>query len=397
MDTIHPRCAGLDVHKKTVVACVRRLGDGGLAVATTRTFGTMTAELLGLADWLAEMGVTHAAMEATGVYWKPVWHLLEGRFELMLVNARHIKQVPGRKTDVKDAQWIAHLLQHGLLSPSFVPPPWIRELRDLTRQRAVLVRPRAHVANRIEKVLEDANIKLTAVASDVLGASGRDMIAGLIAGLEDPERLAELARKRLRIKIPQLRLALHGRVTEHHRFQLRMLMDQVAHLDRQVGQYGDRIAEVMGRPGGGPAEAEAAASPTPEEAATRLATIPGVGERSAQAIVAEIGTDMGRFATAGHLASWAGLCPGNDVSAGKRRSGKTTKGSVWLRTTLVQVAWAASHTKGTTLSATYRRWAKRLGRKKALVALAHKILRLMYALLKGNTDYRECLPKVQAA
>jgi transposase len=393
MDTIHPRCAGLDVHKKTVVACVRLVGPDGRLETITRTFGTMTADLLSLADWLAERGVSCAAMEATGVYWKPVWHLLEGRLELMLVNARHIKQVPGRKTDVKDAEWIAQLLQHGLLRPSFVPPASIRDRRDLTRQRAVLVRQRAHVANRVEKVLESANIKLTAVASDVLGVSGRDMIAGLIAGCDDPERLAGLARQRRRAKIPQLRLAWQGRVTEHHRFQLRMLMEQVAHRDRQVGDYGDRIAEVMGRPGG----ASPGAPPAPDEAARRLATIPGVGERSAQAIVAEIGTDMSRFATAAHLASWAGLCPGNDVSAGKRRSGKTTKGSVWLRTTLVQVAWAASHTKGTTLSATYRRWAKRLSRKKALVALAHKILRLAYTLLRGEEDYTERLPKGQAA
>jgi transposase len=398
METIHRRCAGLDVHKKTVVACARIVGPDGSVEPVTRTFGTMTADLIELADWLAEMGVTHAAMEATGVYWKPVWHLLEGRFELMLVNARHIKQVPGRKTDVKDAEWIAQLLQHGLLSPSFVPPPSIRELRDLTRQRAVLVRQRAHVANRVEKVLEDANIKLTAVASDVLGASSRAMIAELIAGCEDPERLAGLARQRLRAKIPQLRQALRGKVTDHHRFQLRMLMDQVAHLDRQIGHYGERISEVMGPDAVGRPEAgRPEAGPSPAEAARRLATIPGVGERSAEAIVAEIGTDMGRFATAAHLASWAGVCPGNDVSAGKRRSGRTTKGSVWLRTTLVQVAWAASHTKATTLSATYRRWAKRLGRKKALVALAHKLLRLMYALLKGGSDYAERLPKGQAA
>jgi transposase len=401
MDTIHPRCAGLDVHKKTVVACVRVVGPDGAVESVTRTFGTMTADLLELADWLAAMGVTHAAMEATGVYWKPVWHLLEDRFELMLVNAGHIKQVPGRKTDVKDAEWIAQLLQHGLLSPSFVPPRAIRDLRDLTRQRAVLVRQRAQVANRIEKVLEDANIKLTAVASDVLGASGRDMIAALIAGGEDPERLADLARQRLRAKIPQLRQALHGRVSEPHRFQLRMLMEQVAHLDRQVGHYSDRIAEVMGRPGGeavgpgaggdGPGGAEAAGPPAAEEAARRLATVPGVGERSAQAIVAEIGTDMTVFATAAHLASWAGVCPGNDVSAGKRRSGRTTKGSVWLRTTLVQVAWAASHTKATMLGVLYRRWAKRLGRKKALVALGHRILVIIHKLLKDRTDYVERL------
>jgi transposase len=408
MDTVHPRCAGLDVHKKTVVASARLLAPDGRTESVTRTFGTMTADLLELADWLAGLGVTVAAMEATGVYWQPVWHILEGRVELMLVNARHIKQVPGRKTDVKDAEWIAQLLQHGLLSPSFVPPPAIRELRDLTRQRAQLVRQRARVANRLEKVLESANIKLTAVASDVLGASGRAMIGRLVAGESDPDRLAAEARGSLRSKAAALRPALRGRVTEHHRFQLGMLMEQVGHLDRQVGRYSDRIAEVMGRAAGASAGPDApapgpgpsgpgAGPPTPREAACRLATIPGVGERSAEAIVAEIGADMGRFATAGHLASWAGLCPGNDISAGRRRSGRTTKGSVWLRTTLVQVAWAASHTKATALSAAYRRWARRLGRKKALVALAHKILRLIYTLLKGGRDYDERLPRVEAA
>ena len=388
MDILHACCAGLDVHKKTVVACIRRVEPDGKVSRQTRTFGSMTADLLAMGDWLAASGVRHLAMESTGVYWKPVWNLLEDRFELMLVNARHIKQVPGRKTDVKDAEWIAQLLQHGLLSPSFVPPPPVRELRDLTRQRAQLIADRATAANRVQKVLEGANIKLAGVATDVLGVSGRAMIAGLIAGQADPDRLAEEARGRLREKIIPLRRALEGRVTEHHRFQLRLLMDQLGQLEELIG----RIAEVMAR------RPEGEGGPSPFSAtAARLTTIPGVGPRSAEVIVAEIGPDMGVYPTAGHLASWAGLCPGNDQSAGRRRSGRTTKGSVWLRTVLVQVAWAASHTKGTILAETYGKTAKRLGRKKALVALGHKILRIIYEMLKGKTDYIERLRPDQAA
>jgi transposase len=374
METLHRCCAGLDVHKKTVVACVRTVGPDGKAETLTRTFGTVTADLLELADWLESRGARHAAMESTGVYWKPVWHLLEGRLGLMLVNARHIKNVPGRKTDVRDAEWIAQLLQHGLLRPSFVPPPPVRELRDLTRQRAQLVRDRAAVVNRVQKVLEDANIKLASVATDVMGVSGRAMIRALIAGDAAADDLAALARARLRAKLPELRLALDGRVTDHHRFQLRMLMEQVEHLEGWITELGTRIEARM-RPF--------------REAAGRLALIPGVGATAAEVIVAEVGTDMTKFPTSGHLASWAGLCPGNDQSAGKRRSGKTTKGSAWLRATLVQAAWAASHTKETIFSATYRRWAKRLGKKKALVAVARKLLVVAYHLLKGRTDYRE--------
>jgi transposase len=374
MDTIYPCCAGLDVHKKTVVVCLRRAGADGRVDRQVRTYRTMTADLIALADWLAAEGVTHVAMESTGVYWKPVFHLLEGRFEVLLVNAHRIKNVPGRKTDVKDAEWIAQPLQHGLLEASFIPPPPIRELRDLTRQRAQLVRERAGVANRIHKVLEDANIKLASVATDVLGASGRAMLAALIGGSDDPAALAALAKGSLRGKAPELKLALRGLVTDHHRFLLRALLKQVAQLEGLIAEYAARIEEVT---------APFAA------AAGRIETIPGVGARAAEAIVAEIGTDMTRFPTAGHLASRAGLCPGNDESAGKRRSGKTTKGSQWLRTVLVQVAWSASHTKETIFSATYRRWAKRLGKKKALVALGHKILVVIYNLLKRQTDYQE--------
>jgi transposase len=373
MDILHPRCAGLDVHKPSVLACALLIVNGEV-VRHLRRFGTTTAELLALADWLAALGVTHVAMESTGVYWKPVYHLLEGRFELLLVNAQHIKRVPGRKTDVKDAEWLAELLQHGLLSAGFVPPPEVRELRDLTRQRAVLARERATVVNRVHKVLEDANIKLACVVSDLLGKSGRDMIAALIAGETDPGPLAERARGRLKKKRAALRQALEGRVTEHHRFLLRALMRQEEQLEGLIAAYGARIDEVM--------------APF-AQAAARLRRVPGIGSRAAEVIVAEIGTDMTKFPTAGHLASWAGMCPGNNESAGKRRSGRTTKGSQWLRTTLVQVAWAAAHTKQTTFAAAYRRLAKRLGKKKALVAVAHKILTVVYTLLRDMSDYRE--------
>jgi transposase len=374
VDILYRCCAGLDVHKKTVVACARRLDENGRAHQEVRTFETMTADLLALSDWLAERGVTHVAMESTGVYWKPVFNVLEGRFAVVLVNAQHIKQVPGRKTDVKDCQWIAQLLQHGLLRASFVPPRPIRELRDLTRQRAQLVAEKATAANRIQKVLEDANVKLASVATDPLGVSGRDMIEALIAGEEDVAVLADKARRRLRRKIPALQAALRGRVTDHHRFQLRILMDHLAHLEGLIARLGARI--------------EAALAPS-AEAAGRLATIPGVDRRTAETVIAEVGTDMGQFPTAGHLASWAGLCPGNNESAGKRRSGRTTKGSRWLRQALTQAAWAASHTKNTYLAAQFRRLAARRGKKRALVALGHTLLVIIYHLLRDGTSYRE--------
>jgi transposase len=374
MDILHACCAGLDVHKKTVVACIRRIALDGAVSREVRTFRTTTAELLALSDWLAAKGVSHVAMESTGVYWKPIFNILEGSFGVILVNAQHIKQVPGRKTDVKDAEWIAQLLQYGLLSASFIPPPEIRELRDLTRQRTQMVRDHATVANRIQKVLEDANIKLGSVASDVLGVSGRAMIRAIIDGQDDPDQLADLAKRRLRGKIPELKLALHGRVTEHHRFLLRALLDQIEALEGLIARFDAQIEQAM--------------APL-AEAAQRLRGIPGVGEQAAEVIVAELGPDMTAFPTAGHLSSWAGVCPGNDQTAGKQRSGKTTKGSQWLRTTLVQVAWAASRTKETIFSACYHRWAKRMGSKKALVAVAHKILVVVYHLLKDRTDYRE--------
>jgi transposase len=377
MDTLYPRCAGIAVHKGNVVVCVRCCDGPGQVFEEVRTFATVTRDLLALADWLAGQRVTHVAMESTGVYWQPVFNILEGGVHVVLVNAEHIKQVPGRKTDVKDCQWIAQLLQHGLLKASFVPPEPIRELRDLTRQRTQLIQERSAAANRIQKVLEGANIKLAGVASDVLGASGRDMLEALIAGETDPVKLADLARKRLREKIPALQLALEGRVTDHHRFLLRLHLDHVAHLEGLIGRLGAQIEESL--------------APF-AEAAARLQTIPGVSQRVAETVLAEIGPDMGQFPSADHLASWAGMCPGNNESAGKRRSGKTTKGSRWLRQMLVQAAWAASHSKGTYLQAQYRRLARRRGKKRALVALGHTLLGIIYHVLKRGATYQELGP-----
>jgi transposase len=375
METVYSTCAGLDVHKTTVVACLRHLDRKAKLRQQTRTFGTTTDALLDLCDWLSTSGVTHVAMESTGVYWKPIWNILEGQFQILLVNAQHIKQVPGRKTDVKDAEWIAQLLQHGLLRGSFVPPTPQRELRELTRQRRKLIQANAAVANRIQKILEDANIKLGSVATDVLGVSGRAMLEAIIAGEVDPARLADHARGRMRRKLPELEQALRGRVTDHHRFLLRLLLDDLTAREKLIARVGERIQAVM---------------PAPmAEAMGRLVTIPGIDERAAQAIVAETGPDLAPFATAPQLASWAGVCSGNNESAGKRKSGKTTKGNRWLREILVQCAWAASHTKQTYLSAQYRRLAGRRGRKRALVALAHTLLVMIFQLLKKQTTYRE--------
>lgn len=375
MDLLYPCCAGLDVHKETVVATIRCRRDNGKVLQQTRTYGTLTEQLLELGDWLAANGVTHLAMESTGVYWKPIWNLLEERFTILLVNAQHIKHVPGRKTDVKDSEWIAQLLQCGLLRGSFVPPPPQRALRELTRQRRQLVQAKASVANRIQKVLEDANIKLASVATDVLGVSGRDMLRALIAGEQDPVKLAELARRKLRAKIPALRLALAGRVTEHHRFLLELLLDELTHLEGLIDRLTARITGVL---------------PAPfAEAIQRLATIPGIDVRAAENILAETGIDMEVFPTEGHLASWTGMCSGQQESAGKRQSGRTRKGNQWLRTTLVQVAWAASRTKHTYLSAQYRRLAHRRGKKRALVAVGHTILVMIYHLLREGTTYAE--------
>jgi transposase len=332
MDTLYPHGAGIDVHKQTLVVCVRHHDGQRPARQPIRTFPTHTQALLQLSDWLAHEGVTPVAMESTGVYWKPIYNLLEGCFQLLLVNAQHIKQVPGRKTDVKDCAWSAQLLQHGLLKARFVPPTAQRELRELTRQRAQVVNEQTRVANRIQKVLEDANITRARVASDILGVSGRAMLEALIGGEEDPEKRADRAQRRRRGKIPQWREALQGRVAEHHRFLLRLLLDHLEHLASLVGRLSVRSEEFLKAQG---------------EILERLASIPGVKQRVAEGVVAEVGPDGERFPTAAHLASWAGLCPGNNERAGKRRSGKTTKGSPWLRATLVQAAWAAAHTKET--------------------------------------------------
>jgi transposase len=377
MDTLYPRCAGVDVHKKNVVVCVRCVSEGGRVTKEVRTYLTMTRNLLELTDWLAEQGVTHVAMESTGVYWKPVYNLLEGRFGVVLVNAHYLKKVPGRKTDVKDCEWIAQLMQHGLLKASFIPPRPIRELRDLTRQRTQLVRERATAVNRVQKVLEDANIKLAGVATDICGVSAQEMLEALLAGETDTAKIADLARRRLRAKIPQLQLALEGRMTEHHRFMLRMHLDHVHALDTLIGRMTERIEELM--------------LPFAQQAEL-LDGVPGINATTAQAIVAEIGTNMAQFPQANNLTSWAGLCPGNDESAGKRRSGKIAKGNRWLRPVLVQAAWAASRSKGTYLSALFRRLAKRRGRKRALIGVAHSMLVIIYHMLKTNTPYKDLGP-----
>jgi len=374
MDTLYACCAGLDVHKKTVAACVRRLGTNGKVRKEVRIFGTMTVHLLAMADWLAQEGVTHVAMESTGVYWKPIFNLLEGRFQVLLVNPQHMKRVPGRKTDVKDCEWIAQLLQCGLLQPSFIPPLWQRQLRELTRQRVQLVGQRAAVVNRIQKTLEDANIKLASVATDILGKSGRAMIQALIAGQEDPEILAKLARGKLQKKMAPLQSALQGRITEHHRFLLQLLLEQVDSLDRFIKRLDERIGEL--------------AVPFDEDL-KRLDTIPGVNRRAAECLIAEVGVDMETFPSAANLASWAGLCPGKRESAGKSQGGTIRKGNRWLRRLLVQAAWAASRKKGSYLRAQYRRLAARRGGKRAVVAVAHTLLVIGYHILKRKVGYQD--------
>ena len=374
MEIIYQCCCGLDVHKRSIAACVRRfLEDGGIH-QETRTFGTMTRDILELADWLAAAGVTHVALESTGTYWKPVYNLLEGRFRMVLVNARHVKHVPGRKTDVKDCQWLAQLLQAGLLRGSFIPERPQRELRDLTRHRSQLVGERSRAANRIQKILEDANIKLASVATDILGAAGRDMLRALIRGETDSEKMADLARRRLRSKIPELRPALEGKVTEHHRFMLGELLNHLEYLESRIEGFSRRIEEV---------------SCPFAPAIAKIATLPGFDQRSAQNVVAEIGADMDTFPSAQHLASWAGVCPGNNESAGKRKSGKTTKGNRWLGSALSQSAWAAARKKDSYFQAQYRRLAGRRGKKRAIVAVAHSLLTIIYHMLKDASEYRE--------
>jgi transposase len=370
MQVVHERCCGLDVHKKTVVACV--LTNEGREV---RTFGTVTQELLRLSDWLGEAGVSHVAMESTGVYWKPVYNLLEGQgIELLVVNAQHMKAVPGRKTDVKDSEWIADLLRHGLLRASFIPNRGERELRELVRYRRTLVNQRADVVRRLQKVLEGANIKLGDVASDVMGVSGRAMLRALAQGQDDPGELAQLAKARMRRKKDDLKLALEGSVGAHQRFMLGRQLHQVEFFEREI--------EVMN------AEIEARMRPF-DGAIAHIDAIPGLGRRSAEAIVAEIGVDMSRFPSHKHLASWAKLSPGNNESAGKRRSAWTGQGNSWLRTTMVEAAWATVRSPNNYFSALYRRLAARRGKKRAIVAVAHALLVAIYHMLKDGVVYQD--------
>jgi transposase len=377
MDVLYERCCGLDVHKKTVVACVIVPGSKGKPRKTIRTFGTMTDDLLALGDWLATEQVSHVAMESTGVFWQPIWNLLEDRFALVLVNAHHIKQVPGRKTDVGDCEWIADLLRHGLLKGSFVPDRAQRELRELTRYRTALLQERAAEVNRLQKTLEGANIKLAAVASDVLGKSGRQILEALVLGGSDAVELAQLAKGRLRDKIPELERALAGTFQPHQQFLLARHLGLIDAIDETVAQVSAEIADRL----------------RPVEADVQLLdAITGIGRRTAEVWLAEVGTDLERFATASHLASWAGLCPGNNESAGKRKSGKTRKGNPNLRTALVEAAQAAARKRDSYLSAQYRRLAARRGKKKAIIALGHTLLITAYHVLKRRVEFQDLGP-----
>ena len=376
MEVLYPRCCGLDVHKSSITACVL-LARAGKPQKHIRRFGSTTRELLELVAWLREFGVEHVAMESTGVYWKPVWNVLEGHCQIVLANAQHIKAVPGRKTDTKDCQWIAELLQHGLLRASYIPSVMIRDLRDLTRARTSLSQEHSRIASRIQKVLEDANIKLASVASNALGKSGRAMLEAIIGGEESPERLADLALGHLRLKIPQLQTALEGRVRDHHRFLLRSLLRQLQFLEAEIELLDGRLDQI------GREHLDLA------EVLDRWITVPGVDRVAAWSFIAEMGIDVTQFPTAAHLASWAGVCPGNNESAGKRISSKTRKGSPWLRRMACQSAWAAARTKNTYLSAQFKRLAARRGRKCAIIAVAHSILVIGYHLQQKRCVYSD--------
>lgn len=373
MEVRHPRCGGIDVHKETVVACLR-VQEGRRKETQVRTFGTTTAELLRLQSWLREAQCAHVAMESTGVYWLPVFNVLEGACAVVLANAQHIKAVPGRKTDVKDCEWLAELLAHGLIRGSFIPPPAIRALRDLTRQRKSLIRDRIRAVNRVHKLLETANVKLAGVVTDIMGVSSRAMLQALVAGETDPTRLAALAHGSFARKRPQLVAALEGRFTPHHGFLLGQLLTQIDQLGALITACDARIRDVA-RPF--------------EDHIGRLQTITGVGRRSAEVIVSEIGIDMNRFPTSAHLASWARLCPGTHQSAGKRRSTATGLGNNWLRTTLLESAWAATLARTGYLRAQYRRINRRRGPKRAAIAVAHSILVIAYHVLRSGTTFED--------
>ena len=373
MEVIYPRCCGLDIHKESISACVL-IKESGKREKHLARFGTMTSDLLKLGDWLRSWGVKRVAMESTGVYWKPIWNILEDEFELELINAQHIKQVPGRKTDTKDCEWIAELLQHGLVRASFVPAQAQRDLRELTRYRATLCEDKVRVANRIQKVLEDANVKLACVASDILGASGRAMLEALVAGERDAAHLAGMAKQRLREKLAQLERALEGRVREHHRFLLRQLLDELYFIEGKITQVEQRLEQQMG---------------SFRQAVTLWQTIPGVNEITAWSLVAEMGVDLSQFERVEKLTAWAGVCPGNNESGGRRLSGTSRKGNRWLRRVLTQAAWAAVRKGDTYLGARFRRLASRRGRKRALLAIAHKILVIAYWMLKTGQQFRD--------
>jgi transposase len=377
MEVMIERCAGLDVHMRSVTACVRTPGSGRQRRrSVTRTFMTFAAALIELRDWLVAEGVTAVAMEATGVYWQPVWDTLEhGGFDMKLVNPQHIKAVPGRKTDVKDAEWIAQLLECGLLNGSFVPPREIRELRDLTRYRRRLVEGRARQERRLGKQLEGAHVKLASVVSDLTGVTARLILNALCDGVRDPDALAEMAQRKLRAKIADLRQAVPGRFNEHHGFMVREILAQIDSLDAAIARLDLRVAEVMAGPFGW--------------AKTLLMTIPGIKTRNAEIIIAEIGVDMTRFPTADHLASWAGVCPGNRESAGKQRSGATRHGDPWLCSALVEAAWSASKTRGTSMQTRFWRIARKRGPNKAAMAVAHHLLIVIWHLLNDRVAYHE--------
>jgi transposase len=373
MEIIHPRCAGLDVHKQTVVACVRIAGTGA-PTQEVRSFATTTSGLFALGDWLDEHGVEHVAMEATGVYWKPVWHVLEAHFQLLLANAAHVKNVPGRKTDVNDAMWLADLLAHGLMRASFVPPTPVQELRTLTRTRKQFVRERTAHVQRIEKVLEDANLKLGVVLSDITGQSGRAVLQAIVAGDTDPEQLLTCINTRVKATRAELLEALRGHIRAHHRFMLKLHLDHIDALDRAIATVEQEVGTGL--------------EPF-RQAAQLVSTMPGMSDVASHAVIAEIGIDMSRFETPAHLLSWACLCPRNDESAGKRRSTRLRRGGRWLKTTLVQAAWAAVRVKGSYLQAQFHRIRARRGVKKAIIAVAASMLTAIWYMLRNGTEWRE--------